>query len=91
MSETQSDARSFRFWYGGTMGKWRLVSQVAAWLLLWLLIPVAYAVWRFGVWAGEWSKTHGQAAAARSDATHTWVGPTVTKRGRFRRGYWRQK
>ena len=91
MTGTQPLNHSFRGWYGRTIGKWRLVSQVAAWTFFGPAIPIAYGAWRYMMWAGDWYKTHGKEAAARLDATATWVEPTVTKRGRFRRGYWRRK
>ena len=64
---------------------------LAAGLFIGGLIPVAYGLWRYTIWASEWSQTHGREAAARFDATHTWVDATMTKRGRFRRGHWRRK
>jgi|688.fasta_scaffold1608061_2 hypothetical protein len=92
MSETQPLDRSFRGWYGRTIGKWWIITQAAAWVFYgWLVIPIAYGVWRYMMWADDWYKTHGKEAAARFDANHTWVEPTVTKRGRIRRGYWRRK
>jgi hypothetical protein len=91
MSETRPEDRSFSYWYGRTIGRWWIVSQIAAWLFIGGLIPVAYGLWRYTIWASEWSQTHGLDAAARFDATHTWVDATMTKRGRFRRGHWRRK
>lgn len=93
MSETQSLDRSFRGWYGRTIGKRWIITQAAAWEIFGgaVLIPAAYGLWRFFVWADDWQKTNGKEAAARFDATHTWVEPTVTKRGRLRRGYWQRK
>lgn len=82
---------SFRGWYARTVGKWWIISQVAAWLFFGAAIPIAYGGWRWFVWADEWAKTHGHQAAARFDATHTWVKPSFTKRGRFRKGHWRRK
>ena len=92
MSETQPLDRSFRGWYGCTVGKWWLITQVIAWVFYgWLFIPLAYGVWRYLTWAKEWQATHGKEFAARFHSTHAWVEPTVTKRGRLRRGYWRRK
>jgi hypothetical protein len=91
MPETQTLDLSFRGWYRRTLGRWWIVAQIAAWAVYAPALPLAYGVWRYMMWADEWRRTHGKEATARFDATHTWVKPTVTKRGRFRRGYWRRK
>lgn len=55
MSETRPEDRSFSYWYGRTIGRWWIVSQIAAWLFIGGLIPVAYGLWRYTIWASEWS------------------------------------
>ena len=81
--------RSFRNWFRHTIGRWWMVSQIALWFVFFPLPPTAWLVWRFQKWGQDWRIVHGN--SVRYEDTRVWVEPTITKRGRFRRGYWRRK
>ena len=85
------DDRSFLNWYRHTVGRWWIVSQIAFWFVFFPFPPMPWLLWRFFKWWQDWHIVHGSSFVHRHEDTRVWVEPTITKRGRFRRGYWRRK